>query len=332
MLKNPSSSVDEKRSDLLIRVASMYYERDYSQQKIANILKISRSNISRLLKEAKEKGFVEIRVHKRLSTVPQLERALVKAFNIDVALVLDGGNANYEMRLKQVGQLAAWHLESCIDDDDTLAIAWGTGVASAVTAFPSLTALKTNVVQMIGTVGRVDSVIDGPELARELAGKLGGQHFYLHAPLFVDSPSTREIFLQQTTIRESLDIARRAQLALVGIGTTVPGRSSFLRAGHLTETELDMLRQAGAIGETAGQHFDINGDASALDINQRVIGLSAEELRTIPCTIAVACGLHKTRSIVGALRGGYIDVLATDDMTARAVLDEINCEKPGGVT
>jgi DNA-binding transcriptional regulator LsrR (DeoR family) len=231
---------------------------------------------------------------------------------------------NYETRLQQVGQLAAWHLESSIKEGDALAIAWGTGVASAVTAFPSLTALKTNVVQMIGTVGRVDSVIDGPELARELASKLGGKHFYLHAPLFVDSPSTREIFSQQTTIRETLDMARQARLALVGIGTTVPGRSSFLRAGHLTEAELEMLRQAGAVGETAGQHFDINGDASALDINNRVIGLSADELRAIPHIVAVACGLHKTRSVVGALCGQYIDVIATDDTTARAVLDEIN--------
>jgi deoxyribonucleoside regulator len=323
MIKNPAPTADDKRSDLLIRVASMYYERDYSQQKIADTLNISRSNISRLLKEAKEKGFVEIRVHKRFNNLPDLETALVAAFGLDAAVVLDGDNLSYAARLEQVGQLAAWHLEGLITGEDTIAISWGTGVASAVKAFPSLPLLKTNVVQMIGTVGRVDSVIDSPELARELANKLGGIHYYLHAPLFVDSATTRDLFLQQTTIVETLDIARGAQMALVGVGTTEPGKSSFLRAGHLTENNLERLRREGAVGESGGQHFDINGNAAGLAINQRVIGLNAGELRCLPNKIAVACGLHKTRSIIGALRGGYVNVLATDDVTARAILSEV---------
>lgn len=327
MIRDPSPSVspsgEERRSDLLVRVASMYYERDYSQQKIADILNKSRSNISRLLKEAKEKGLVEIRVRKQFPTVPELENALVEAFGITDALVLECNSADYPARLERIGQLAAAHLLRVIEDGDTLAIAWGTGVASAVSAFPIVETIKADVVQMLGTVGRVDSVIDGPELARQLGKRLGGTHYYLHAPLFVDSPSTRAIFLQQATISETLERARQANVALVGIGTTVPGKSSFLRAGHLTEDELELLRDEGVVGESAGQHFDINGKAAGLAINQRVISLPADDIQNIPCKVAVACGLHKTRSIVGALRGGYVDVLATDDITARAVLNEI---------
>ena len=323
-MKNLTPDLDDKRSDLLIRVASMYYERDYSQQKIADILNISRSNISRLLTEAKNKGFVEIRVNKRYPTSTVLEKALIEEFGIEDALVLNSSSADYERRLAMVGRLAAWHLEQNIKEGDTIAIAWGTGVSSAVQAFPSMTMFNTDVVQMLGSVGRVDSVIDGPELARELASKLGGKHYYLHAPLFVDSGQTRDLFLQQVTIQETLNIARKARLALAGIGTTEPGRSSFLRAGHLTEDELTELRNLGAVGETCGQHFDIDGNATGLDINERVISLSAEDIRTIPHTIAVACGLHKKRSIIGALRGGFINVIATDDITARSVLEEVN--------
>jgi len=185
------------------------------------------------------------------------------------------------------------------------------------------TMFKVDVVQMLGTVGRVDSVIDGPDLARELASKLGGHHLSLHAPLFVDSATTRDLFLQQPTIAETLDIARGAHAALVGVGTTEPGKSSFLRAGHLTEEDLEGLRKEGVVGESGGQHFDINGTAAGLDINRRVIGLSADEIRCLPNKIAVACGLHKTLSIIGALRGGYVNVLATDDVTARAVLSKV---------
>lgn len=324
MVKHPPVRSEESRDDLLIRVASLYYERDYSQQKIAGILAISRSNISRLLKEAKEKGLVEIRVHKRFPTVPALEDALVDIFGIEAALVIDSGSADYDTRLRMAGQAAAWHLEGMLRPDDTLAISWGTGVSAAVEAFSSHANRHVDVVQMIGSVGRVDSIIDGPELARRLAVKLGGRYFYLHAPLFVDSESTRNLFLQQVTIAETLEKARKANVALVGVGSVEPGKSAFLRGGHLSENDVTDLRNQGAIGETAGQHFDIDGHMIGLDINNRVIGLHCDDLRAIPHTVAVACGLHKKRAIIGALRGDYLDVIATDDITARAIIEDIH--------
>ncbi len=325
MVKHPPTRSEETRDDLLIRVASMYYERDYSQQKIAEILgDVSRSGISRLLKEAKEKGLVEIRVHKRFPTVPVLEDALVEIFGMESALVIDSGSANYESRLRMAGQAAAWHLEGMLRGDDTLAISWGTGVSAAVEGFGAHPELHVDVVQMIGSVGRVDSIIDGPELARRLAVKLGGRYFYLHAPLFVDSESTRNLFLQQVTIAETMDMARKAKVALVGVGSVEPGKSAFLRGGHLSEDDVADLRNQGAVGETAGQHFDIDGQMLGLDINNRVMSLQCDDLRAIPHTVAVACGLHKKRSIIGALRGGYLNVIATDDITARAIIEDVH--------
>lgn len=315
-------AVSENREDLLVRVASLYYEQDYSQQEIAEMLQISRSNISRLLKEAKQKGFVEIRIVKRIATVPELERQLRERFNLDVALIADSQKNGRENTLGAAGQLAARHLESLLQPRDILAISWGTGVSAAVSALGTQSVLGVEVAQMIGSVGNMDSAIDGPELARQLASKLGGRYYYLHAPLFVDNQTVRDMFLEQPTISDTLNLARRANVALVGIGTTEPGASSFLRAGHLTEAQLAALRAQGAVGESSGQHFDINGSAENFDINQRVIALRLEDLYNIPHVIAVACGLPKRRSILGALRGGFIKALATDDITAHAVLDE----------
>ncbi|PJF25273.1 MAG: SorC family transcriptional regulator, partial [Phototrophicales bacterium] len=70
------------------------------------------------------------------------------------------------------------------------------------------------------------------------------------------------------------------------------------------------------------QHFDVEGKTHNLDINRRVICLDLMDVKRIPQVLAVACGLPKRRSILGALRGGYIKALATDDMTAAAVLEE----------
>ena len=61
--------------------------------------------------------------------------------------------------------------------------------------------------------------------------------------------------------------------------------------------------------------------AEPYSINDRVIGIDLEDLRAIPRVVAVARGLPKAQSILGALRGKFLSVLATDDLTARAVLE-----------
>lgn len=311
----------ENRDDLLARVASLYYEHDYSQQDIAETLNTSRSNISRMLTEAKQKGIVEVRIHKRIKTSAALEREFQERFSLHQALIVDHPDADAETRLAHAGQLAAWYLEDILRPNSILAISWGTGVAAAVNAISLHPTMKVEVVQMIGSVGTVASDIDGPELARQLAKKFGGIYHYLHAPLFVDSQTTRDTFLEQPTIKHTLDRARKAHVALVGIGTTEAGASSFLRAAHLTEGQLADLRAQGAVGETSGKHFDVNGKAD-FDINHRVIAVSLADLKRIPYVVAVACGLPKKLSILGALRGGYIKALATDSITAEAVLTE----------
>jgi DNA-binding transcriptional regulator LsrR (DeoR family) len=51
-----------------------------------------------------------------------------------------------------------------------------------------------------------------------------------------------------------------------------------------------------------------------------MIGLTIEEMKQIPNTIAVAMGADKVKAILGGLRTGVIDVLCTDVLTAREVL------------
>lgn len=312
----------DNREDLLVLVASLYYEHDYNQQQIADRLSISRSNISRLLKEAKQKGLVEVRIRKPISTVPELEREFVRQFGLHHAMIVENKRRDVAESLQSAGQLAARYLEEILNPGDTLAISWGTGVGSAVNAIGRHQSLRVDVAQMIGSVGSTNPAIDGPELARRLADNLGGRYYYLHAPLFVENRTVRDMLIDEPAIRETFNRARRANVALLGVGTTEPEASSFVRAGHLTEAQLTDLRAQGVVGETAGQHFDIHGNADGIDINQRVIALDIKELRNIPHVLTVACGLPKRKSILGALRGGYMKALATDDVTARAVLEE----------
>lgn len=49
--------------------------------------------------------------------------------------------------------------------------------------------------------------------------------------------------------------------------------------------------------------------------------IELEQLRKVPKVIVVAGGAEKAEAILGALRGGYVDILITDEAAAPATID-----------
>jgi len=170
----------------------------------------------------------------------------------------------------------------------------------------------------MGGVGAL--VVDGPDLARIVATKLGGRHYDLHAPVLVERPEVRAVFLNEPAVSEGIRRAQAVKLAITGIGAVDDKASSFLRAGLFTVADLAALRRSGVVGEMVGRFFDAQGRDDEIEINQRIIGIELSDLRRIPQVLAVARGIAKAPSIHGALNGKFLNVLATDDVTARAIL------------
>lgn len=54
--------MDQVKTQKMIEAAKMYYYMDYSQQDIAEKLGITRPTVSRYLQQAKENGYVRIRI------------------------------------------------------------------------------------------------------------------------------------------------------------------------------------------------------------------------------------------------------------------------------
>jgi len=309
-----------ERTELLAHVASMYYEDNLTQDEIARRMDTSRSTISRMLQEAREAGVVEITVHYPWKNVPQIEADLVARFGLRQARVLLGRGRPYEEILRGLGVLAARYLESILVEGTVLGISWGMAVYSTVRALRPDRRLPLTVVQMVGAVGEGDPLIDGPDLARLLASVYGGEYRYLHAPLIAENAHAREVLLQESRIRETLSLARRANVALVGIGAPTPEVCSLLRAGYLDREELARLRAQGVVGDICARHYDAQGGVLDIGLNQRIVGIEPEALHDIEQVVGVAGGEAKAEAILGALRGNHLNVLVTDDVTARKVL------------
>jgi deoxyribonucleoside regulator len=174
-------------------------------------------------------------------------------------------------------------------------------------------------VQLLGALGSDNPLIEGANLARNLAAKYGASYRYLYAPLVVEDARTRDLFMQEPLVQDVLAVGREADIALVGIGALGQEAPSLIWRGYLTATDLARLQDMGAVGNMCAQFFDAHGHMLDIDLNRRSISIGLDGLATCKLVVAAAGGRKKAAAILGALRGGYVDVLVSDDQAIEEV-------------
>jgi DNA-binding transcriptional regulator LsrR (DeoR family) len=108
----------------------------------------------------------------------------------------------------------------------------------------------------------------------------------------------------------------------VGIGAPTLDSVVMRDGSILTEKDRDILLAKGAVGDIALRFFDFKGKPVISDIDERVIGITLEQLSKIKQVIGVGGGLQKEAAIRGALQGNYIHVLITDHITAKLLTEK----------
>jgi DNA-binding transcriptional regulator LsrR (DeoR family) len=304
---------------LLAKAARLYFVEDRSQDDIAARLGTTRSNVSRMLKQARDLGIVEIRIVDPARRDHELERALRDRFPLVEARVL--AVAPDTDVLPGVGRLAVRWLEETLRDGQVVALSWGQTLEAMVQAVDGLSRRDVEVVQLVGGLSSLDSAATGQELVRELSERMGARHRYLHAPALFGSAEALAMLLRERTIAAALDAAKRADIAVVGIGTPGLGSSeALLTALALTPEERAAFDAARPVGDVCGRYYDLAGRAVGGVVAERVLAVTLDDLRAIPTVTGVAAGREKARGILGALHGRIIDVLVCDRAAAQAVL------------
>jgi deoxyribonucleoside regulator len=316
---NRNFEIGNSRHEALAEVASLYFIDGLDQREIAVRIGLSRSTVSRMITEARDLGIVEIRVNRPLPVDDDLRQLAVREFSLKNALILSTPGI-HGSRLQRVGALAAQYLEATLGENTTIAISWGTSLAATVDGLSGNRNAGNRVVQMIGAAGSRHPEVDGSELARNMATKLGGSHIALNAPLIVDDPALAQALLRQESVARVLDMAATAEMAVIGLGGMNPDISSLLRSGFATEKDLQAVAAAGGVGDAGGHILSVDGTTIHSELSERTVGLDESRLRAIPTVLAVATGVEKVEIIHAALRSGIVNVIATDDETMQAVL------------
>jgi len=316
-----TSAADFESVRLMARVLTLYYEEGRNQSQVAAELGLSSAKVNRLIKQAKVEGLVEVKIHTPFRSVFDLEERLKTTFGVKDALIVPKVSNDPTSEMTAIGRAGSARLLQSLRDGDVICISGGKAVYEVVKATETRVNYDVTVVPATGGVQGLYHT-DVNYLASELAARLGGRAYQLHAPIFVDSPAEKRALLTVRQIRELLDRARRADIALVGVGGVIPGTSSFFDLLSSSDADREsIIDNQAARGELFGHIFDENGRPCAADLSDRLIGVDIDDVRSIPLSIGVAAGSHKVEPIRGVLRGGYLKTLVTDEPTASSVLD-----------
>ena len=314
----------QNQEEMLVEVARLYYERSQTQAEIGRQFHISRSTVSRLLQEARDRNVVRISINYPWKRDYDLERQLFKRFQLREVRVLQSMDRPMADVFKGLGVLAAEYLDNCIRDGMTLGVSYGRSIAATIQQLNPTRHVDMNVVQILGALGSGNPLIEGPDLVREIATLYGATYRYLFTPMIVESEQTRNLLLQEPNVQETLALGRSADAVILGIGAHAAETSGLIWTGYLNQKDIAFLRSRGAVGHMCAQHFDDQGRELDVSFNRRVISIGLEALRNIETVIAVAGSQEKAPAILGALRGNYIDVLITDDKAAQNMLAAMN--------
>ncbi len=305
---------------LISKVLTLYYSDSVIQSEIGKKLGISTAKVSRLLKVARIHGLVEVNIKIPYQHIYELENQIEQVTHVPKAIVVPILTDNPASILQTVGQAAADYLLEQLRDGDTICMGGGQNLDAMVQALKPQRKFKVNVIPAIGGVqGRNETDVNN--LADQLAKKLGGHSYQLHAPAFTDSVQEREALLSLRQIKEMLDAARQAQIAMVGIGKIDAGISSYIHFTSLPAQELrQIICEKSAVGEVLAHMINAQGEACASEYTSRVVGISLDDLRAIPLSIGVAALETKAVPVAAALRGGLVKTIVMDEVTARKVL------------
>ncbi len=316
---------------LMLRIARLYYEDGLTQQEIADELGLGRPTISRLLTQARREGIVRVNIVDPFAASSTLEERLVKTFGLRRAVVAVGEGLTAEQLRRRLGLATAEYLRHNLSNGMKIGIGWGRTLHAVVEALYAKQQIKIHVFPLIGGLGQVSASLQVNELARRLAEAFGGTWQPLYVPAFIGDAAALEALFRLPDIKSVIEAWPHLNIALVGIGHfALQRQSSMLFASYIPDKVLKELEQRGAVGDICGRFFDVHGKQCSFESG--VLGISLEQLRSLEHVIGVAGGEEKTEAILGALRGGYVDVLVTDTVTARAILEKERTENLQGTS
>ncbi len=320
-IKNYETMTMQEKWHMLAMVANLYYNSEMTQSEIADRMYTSRSKISRMLKEARALGIVEISIREPWERELDLENCIQQKYRIQNVRVVVSRENTEEQRVGRLSEVSAYYLDSIVKENMVVGISWGNTLYHIVRYIDANNKknIPITVVPIMGASNVKCPERDSMDLAKNLAAAYGGAYQYIYAPLFVGSNKIRENLIRDEMIENTLSLARSADVILTSVGSI----EYKTWKNHLGETTFEQLGKKGIVGHIGGHFYDKDGKPIQTNLEDRMIGICFEDLKKCPNVVCVAYGKAKANAVAGALAGGLVNTLIIDTDCAELIADKV---------
>ncbi|MFP7672670.1 sugar-binding transcriptional regulator [Marivita sp. S0852] len=311
----------DPEEQLLVRLAWACEIEGMTQAEAADRFGITRLRVNKALSEARRRGILRVSVDSVFAAAADLEWQLERRFRLLRAVVVpcpaDGASVT---PLVSAGLGA--HLGDLLKDKrlTRFGMSWGNTLNLATRHMQPLDRPDLEVVSIMGGVSR-GSDVNGYEITTRLADLCNAEHSFFTAPLYAGSAESQGLFLDQDVIKEMLGKIRSC--GAIALATGDLDSSLLVRDALPADIDPAELKARGGVGDITGHILNAEGDLIDHPLNQRVIGMSLDDMSRIDNVILAAGGVHKVPIIAASLKRGFVDTLVTDENTATALLQRV---------
>jgi DNA-binding transcriptional regulator LsrR (DeoR family) len=300
-------------------VARRHYVDGRSKVEIADEFGLSRFQVARMLTEARNEGWVRVEIVLPSRLDDALSLAVRDALNLSRAIVVNVPEATDAAAREALGAVTAGLLTEQVEAGEVVGLTWSRTIASMVEQLDRL--VPCTVVQLAGSLAVPDASSGTVELVRSVASVAGGDARPIYAPLVVEDAATAAALRRQPEIARALDKANTLDIAVVSIGGWSEGLSTVWDA--VDQTERDAALAKGAVGECSARLFDAAGRDVTGGFDDRVVGVTLDQLRAAPEVVATAYGADRAEAVLAAVQGGFVTTLVTDAELAARLMGRV---------
>ncbi|MDR0416826.1 MAG: helix-turn-helix domain-containing protein [Propionibacteriaceae bacterium] len=273
----------------MYEAAVRYYIHNETMESIARHLQVSRSSVSRLLRQARGEGIVRISLAAETGSRSPAARALQDTFGVTVHLVPIGDSAPTGSRLERVCRLAASLLTESVHDGAIIGCAWGVTTHNTVRYLERRPLRDAYIVQMNGGNNPQDtSAFYVGSILEPLGEAFDARVIQFPVPAFFDYRTTKDAMWRERSVQAVVAYQNRLDIAIFGVGA-IHGRvpSHVYSSGYLERDDLAKLTADGVVGDVNTVLLREDGSYTDIALNDRATGLTPAAMQRVPKRIGV---------------------------------------------
>ena len=298
---------------LMVKAAWYYYFENMTQQAIAERLSISRMRVIKLLETARQTGVIQFRLRSDGVGVMAQSQQLMDKYHLKDVFLIPEVTPGETHPNESIARAGAMYIADRLSDDACISVGYGDTISRTLNHLATMVQTPVTCISLTGGVSNY--------LPNTRSNVFNAKLYLMPAPLLASSAEMAGAMREESSVSEVIRMADLSSFTLVGIGALGENATVF-RSGLLGQADMFYLKMNHAVGDVLGHFIDKDGCLIHTPIEERLISTPLEKLRETSNVIGLAAGPEKIEAIRAVLRGGYLDILITDETTANLLLKD----------